>query len=234
MQKILSNLQLSWSKVNLFIQCPRCFYREQILGKKRPGIDPDVFSLNKAVDTLWKKEFDEYREKQLPHPIMAAHNIDAVPLKYYLLSDWRNYKAGGIRFFDDSSGIEFFGVVDDIWINSSNELIIVDYKATSKQKRYVAIDITDKWKNSNQLQIEFYASLFRKNGYLVNDTGYLICSFVQDKKAFDQRLDFESYLQPCVINDAWVEVIINDIRSCLEQDKMPPFNENCEFCKFII
>lgn len=39
------------------------------------------FTLNSAVDALLKKEFDIYRLKQQPHPLMQKHGLKAVPFK---------------------------------------------------------------------------------------------------------------------------------------------------------
>ena len=38
------------------------------------------FSLNSAVDTLLKKEFDMHRAKGTAHPLMDAYGLDAVPV----------------------------------------------------------------------------------------------------------------------------------------------------------
>lgn len=46
--------KLSRSKIDLFINCPKCFYFDRVLVIKRPPIFP--FNLNNAVDTLLKKE----------------------------------------------------------------------------------------------------------------------------------------------------------------------------------
>ena len=59
--------RLSRSKIELFIDCPRCFYLDRRLGTGRPPGFP--FSLNSAVDTLLKKEFDIHRAKGAPHPL---------------------------------------------------------------------------------------------------------------------------------------------------------------------
>ena len=50
---------LSRSKVELFMNCPRCFYLDRRLGIARPAGFP--FNLNSAVDALLKTEFDRYR-----------------------------------------------------------------------------------------------------------------------------------------------------------------------------
>ena len=56
---------LSRSKVELFLECARCFYLDRRLGITRPSGPP--YTLNSAVDTLLKKEFDAYRAAGTPH-----------------------------------------------------------------------------------------------------------------------------------------------------------------------
>jgi hypothetical protein len=48
---------LSRSKVELYLNCPRCFYLDRRLGIGRPSGPP--FNLNSAVDALLKREFDD-------------------------------------------------------------------------------------------------------------------------------------------------------------------------------
>ncbi|MEK7077575.1 MAG: hypothetical protein AAB928_00560, partial [Patescibacteria group bacterium] len=48
--------RLSRSKIDLFLNCPRCFYLDRRLGVAQPPGYP--FALNSAVDKLLKKEFD--------------------------------------------------------------------------------------------------------------------------------------------------------------------------------
>ena len=79
--------KLSRSKVDAFINCPRCFYIDRKLGVQPPPGFP--FNLNSAVDALLKKEFDHYREMKMPHPLMEANNIDAIPFSHACLDDWR-------------------------------------------------------------------------------------------------------------------------------------------------
>lgn len=54
--------RLSRSKIDLFINCPRCFYLDRCLGVSQPPGYP--FSLNSAVDKLLKKNliFTEPKE----------------------------------------------------------------------------------------------------------------------------------------------------------------------------
>ena len=55
-------MPLSRSKIDLFLKCPKCFYLDRKLGISQPSGAP--FTLNMAVDTLLKKEFDVYRQKK--------------------------------------------------------------------------------------------------------------------------------------------------------------------------
>jgi len=72
--------RLSRSKIDLFINCPRCFYLDRKLGVAQPPGFP--FSLNSAVDKLLKKEFDIHRAKREAHPLMRHYTIDAVPFAH--------------------------------------------------------------------------------------------------------------------------------------------------------
>ena len=58
---------ISRSKIDLFIECSRCFYLDRRLGVGRPPGFP--FNLNSAVDHLLKQEFDIHRAKGEQHAI---------------------------------------------------------------------------------------------------------------------------------------------------------------------
>ena len=66
--------KLSRSKLELFLNCPRCFYLDRRLGTGQP--QGPAFSLNVAVDKLLKKEFDTHRAKGESHPLMKTYGID--------------------------------------------------------------------------------------------------------------------------------------------------------------
>ena len=61
--------KLSTSKVESFLNCKRCFFIDRKLGIGQPPGFP--FNINSAVDELLKKEFDQYRKSEKPHPYMA-------------------------------------------------------------------------------------------------------------------------------------------------------------------
>ncbi|MEK7110645.1 MAG: PD-(D/E)XK nuclease family protein, partial [Patescibacteria group bacterium] len=156
--KSTESFVLSRTGVDLFVQCPRCFYLEKRLGTGRPPGFP--FSLNSAVDKLLKKEFDGHRAKGSAHPLMKAYGIDAVPFAHEMLDEWRDALRRGVKRLHEPTGMIIRGGIDDVWVNPKGELHIVDYKATSKSSE---VNLDAEWQDGYKRQMEIYQWLFRKN-----------------------------------------------------------------------
>ena len=220
--------RLSRSKIDLFINCPRCFYLDRKLGVAQPPGYP--FSLNSAVDKLLKKEFDTHRAKGTSHPLMKAYGINAVPLSHRKIDEWRDSLRAGITFKINSENVVITGGVDDVWVKPDGEFIIVDYKATSKEEE-VTIDAD--WQIGYKRQMEIYQWLFRKNGFKVSSTGYFVyCNGITDKEAFDGKLEFDVKIIPYIGDDSWVEKTIKEAIDCLKAEKLPESGNDCDFCKY--
>lgn len=220
--------RLSRSKLDLFIGCPKCFYLDRRLGVGQPPGFP--FSLNNAVDILLKKEFDIHRSKGTSHPLMKKYAIDAIPLAHEKIEEWRDSFKRGITFLHEKTNLLITGGVDDVWVDKNGELIIVDYKATSKEGE-VSLDAD--WQDAYKRQMEVYQWLFRKNGFEVSDTGYFVyANGITDKKAFDAKLEFDVKIIPYKGDDKWVEKVITDAHATLMSDKIPHSGPDCDFCKY--
>ena len=72
---------VSRSRVQLFLDCKRCFYIQNRLGVKMPKMLP--FKLNSLVDIKVKQSFDFAREKQEPHKYFKDNKYNLVPLKHW-------------------------------------------------------------------------------------------------------------------------------------------------------
>lgn len=220
--------KLSRSKIDLFIKCPRCFYLDRRLGVGQPS--GPAFSLNVAVDKLLKKEFDIHRAKGQAHPLMKSYEIDAVPFEHKDLEVWRDALGGGIQYLHEPTNLLISGGIDDLWINPKGELIVVDYKATSKSEE---VNLDAEWQIAYKRQIELYQWLFRKNGFKVNDVGYFVyCNGDADKEAFDAKLEFNITILPYIGDDKWIEKTILEAHKCLISEKLPESNEDCDFCAY--
>lgn len=218
---------LSRSKIDLFLGCPRCFYLDRRLGVARPPGFP--FSLNAAVDALLKKEFDAHRAGKTTHPLMKAYGIDAVPFQHEKINEWRNtFK--GVRYHHKPTNFIVMGAVDDVWINQNGELMVVDYKSTSKQGE-VSIDAD--WQVTYKRQVEVYQWLLRGNGFTVSDTGYFVyCNGSTDREAFDAKLEFNVKIIPYKGDDAWMKKTLSDIHQCLVSNAIPPAHHDCDYCRY--
>ncbi|MCD6233166.1 PD-(D/E)XK nuclease family protein [bacterium] len=220
---------LSRSKIDLFLQCKKCFYLDIKKGIKRPPSFP--FTLNSAVDALLKKEFDIHRAQGEAHPLMKKYGIDAVPLNDFHIAEWRN-NFKGIRFYHKPTNFIVFGALDDVWQNPQGELIVVDYKATSTTGN---INLNDgrEYHEAYKRQVEVYQWLLRQNGYKVSDSAYFVyCNGKRDKKAFDGKLEFDIEVIEHKGDDSWVEKTLFDIKQCLESDKIPEASPDCEYCRY--
>lgn len=220
--------RLSRSRIETFLQCPRCFYLDRRLGIERPPDFP--FNLNQAVDKLLKTEFDLHRAKGEPHPLMKAYGIEAVPFQHEKIEEWRDAKTRGIQYLHKPTNLLIAGGVDDIWINRQGELLIVDYKATSKNGE---VNLDADWQISYRRQVEVYQWLFRKNEFEVSDTAYFVyCNGDADKEAFDGKLEFRIKIIPYEGDDSWIEKVILAAHKCLASNKLPEPAADCGYCRY--
>jgi CRISPR/Cas system-associated exonuclease Cas4 (RecB family) len=235
--------KLSRSKLDLFLNCPRCFYLDRRLGVSRPAGFP--FNLNSAVDTLLKKEFDIHRAKNTTHPLMKAYKLDLVPFQHEMMDVWReNFK--GVQYLHEPTNFIITGAVDDLWVDPSTSLgstrdrslragkermiYVVDYKATSKLSE-VTLDAD--WQIGYKRQMEIYQWLLRQNGFKVSATGYFVyCNGKTDRKAFDAKLEFDIKIIPYNGDDSWVEGTIIEAHECLIGPKPPLADKDCDYCNY--
>lgn len=223
--------KLSRSKIELFMQCPRCFWLDARLKLKRPNGPP--FNINKAIDELFKKEFDLYRAKQKPHPLMVEFGVPAVPFAHDDLPKWRENFVG-VQALHEPTNLLIFGAVDDIWHNAKGELIVVDYKATAKASD---VGIDSDWQISYKRQLEVYQWLLRQNGFKVQDTGYFVYTNGRlDLDGFGDKLEFRTKVIPYKGSDAWLEPTLKKMKKTLEGN-MPAVGRaamggECDFCAY--
>ena len=219
--------KVSRSKIDDFLNCPRCFWLDRKLKITKPDTPP--FQINKAVDELLKKEFDTYRAKGTPHPLMVDNGVAAIPYQHDKLNQWRENFVG-VQYLHAPTNLLVFGAVDDLWVNDAKELIVVDYKATAK-KSEVSLDAP--WQIAYKRQMEVYQWLLRSNGFTVNLTGYFVyCNGRLDLDDFNNRVEFSIKLIPYTGNDSWVEPTLLKLKACLESDTIPEVGPDCDYCRY--
>jgi CRISPR/Cas system-associated exonuclease Cas4 (RecB family) len=219
---------LSRSKLECWIKCPSCFYLDRRLGVKPPGM-PSM-TLNRAVDTLMKNEFDGYRSKQTPHPAFVKHGIEAVPLSHPDLDVWRsNFK--GIKFLHRPTNLLISGAPDDILV-ADGKWAVLDFKGTASKQVIVALDT--EYRQSYQRQVEIYSWLLKMNGHPVGKTAYLLFANAStDRPSLNGRLEFDMQLVEIEVKIDWIEPVLANIKKTLLSEVPPKPAKDCENCQYV-
>lgn len=224
--------KVSRSKIELFTQCRRCFWLDVRLKITRPSSPP--FNINKAIDELFKKEFDTYRAAAEPHPLMLEYKIDAIPFAHDAMEAWRHNFTGVVALHKPTN-LHVFGAVDDVWVNPDGELIVVDYKATAKSSE---VNLNSDWQVTYKRQMEVYQWLLRQNGFKVSDTGYFVyANGRMDLEAFNDKVEFKTKVIEYKGSDSWIEKTLLEMKKVMDSDEMPEvgiaiMGGPCEFCGY--
>lgn len=218
--------QLSRSKIELFLECPRCFYDDVVLGVGRPSGPP--FTLNLAVDALFKAEFDGYRANQKPHPLFATVGLGAVPLQHAHLQVWRT-NFTGVRWTDPQTGWTAYGAVDDLWVKPDGTVVVADYKATAKADAVTPQNIYPGYRR----QLEVYQFLVEQNGFSVDSRSWLVyANGIKNAAEFNDTLRFRTTLIPVDCDRSWVELKFREAVSAIAGGSRPAGAEGCEWCGY--
>jgi len=213
--------KLSRSKLELFLDCPRCFWLDMKKGLKRPS--PAPYTINSAIDGLLKQEFDVHREEGTAHYIIKKYNIEAIPYKCDKIDAWR-HNFTGVQFYHKPTDFLVFGAVDDVWINPDGELIVVDYKSTGANNYQIY--------PGYKRQMEIYQWLLTKNNYKVSKTGYFLFAKVNKDGGFSAgKLSFDLFIEPQEGDISWIEQSIFEAKKLLD-GPVPGHNAECPYCQF--
>lgn len=155
-------IQLSPSSLNLFLECPLCFWLYKNEGISRP--EGPSSSLPRGMDLLIKNYFDKYRSKgELPPELIGK--VKGKPLNdQLLLNRWRS-RAEGLRYKDKELNAVLLGLLDECFVNEG-VYIPVDYKTRG-------FDLKENSLSYHQIQLDCYAFLLEANGYRHPSFGYL-------------------------------------------------------------
>ena len=162
---------------------------------------------------------------------MGSVNRNLIPYKHEKLDEWReNFK--GVQFHHKETNFILTGAVDDLWFDlDTEEVIVVDYKATSKNSE---VSIDAEWQQGYRRQMDFYQWLLRKNGLNVSDVGYFVyCNGDRKKPTFDNKVHFKVSVLEYIGNSSWIENTIVEIKELLDQNNTPEFDDDCTYCSYI-
>ena len=164
---------------------------------------------------------------------MVDNGISAIPFSHQDLNKWR-HNFTGVSTLHVPTNLHIYGAIDDVWIDDQGRLMVVDYKATSKNSE-VSLDAD--WQMSYKRQMEIYQWLLKQNGFEVNDTGYFVYTNARmDMDGFFDRLEFKTKVIAYTGRSDWVDDAILGLKKCLEGD-MPKVGKaamggDCDYCSY--
>jgi len=209
---------LSPHTLNLFIECPRCFWFHMVRGGyyKRP--QPPTSTLPSGMDGLIKKYFDIYRAKKIMPP--EIKNIKGRLIEKNQINKWRNWKTG-LKFVDND-GCILIGALDECIIENSI-YIPLDYKTRGFPLKYNSASYYI-------LQMSCYNFLLQRNNYSVSNHAYLVFYIPYDYSSESViKFDIESIR----IDTYHLDKVYSIFRSALStvfKNNPPPMAQDCQFC----
>tara|TARA_B100002051_G_C16661369_1_gene599307 strand:- start:350 stop:1087 length:738 start_codon:yes stop_codon:yes gene_type:complete len=229
------SLRLSRSRWDNFIKCPKCFYLKEKHNINPPG--QPGHPINSRVDALLKEEFDLLRKDSKPHPIFKKYNLNFIPfnkLDPEVLAKYRN-NFKGVEAKSLKTKFILFGSLDDIWFNlDTDEIVVLDYKATSNKNLEDYTTSTKYYHKSYLRQLDFYAYLLKLNEFKVHKIGYwMICNAAnENQKTFNENISFKTSLLSYELKTDYIEDTLVDLNECLESDLPPISGEDCDNCRW--
>jgi hypothetical protein len=238
------DFQLSRSRFDEFMSCPRCFYLKVNKGFMSPSTPG--WTLNTLTDTLLKKEFDECRAKQEPHRIMITNNLShLVPYASEIIKDkkgndkllieeWRDSLHYGIKHRFKDTNIILQGGVDDVWFNTkTKELVIADYKSQHKKEISQETYFNDPYKEGYKRQLDYYAYILKGMGFKVSSDAYFyICNAKEIDEGFHGKMLFDEVLIHYKIRTDYLETEIQKMIDAMNSENIPSSHDSCENCAY--
>jgi hypothetical protein len=215
-------LKISRAGLQLFKECPRCFWLYKHKDIRRPQGYP--YTLSIAVDQLLKEEFDQYRERGEMHPALAGYKgLEEAKLfsDQAQLREWRN-NFEGLKYHDKDLDATLFGAVDDMLEFPDGSLAVVDYKSSGAKE----IMVYDDYK----MQMDVYTYLLEQMGYKTSRKGYFVFYQVEKNDGFKGRLPFRGEVREVDADPNYVRDLFAQAVALARADKPPKSHTDCKYC----
>ena len=215
--------KLSPSALNLFQECPRCFWLTQHKVWKRPsGPFP---SLPSGMDRILKAHFDKFRDNNTLPPELCEGKAGKACASMKLFKDKEKLKIWQSNFkgvsWKDKKGNELHGAVDNILVKGK-KLVVLDYKT----RGYALKEDTAE---HYRLQQNVYNFLLRKNGYQTEDYFFLLF-YVPKEVMPTGEVIFDTELVKMKVNISMAEKAWKEALKLLDGE-CP--KKGCEWCELV-
>ncbi|MEK7611907.1 MAG: PD-(D/E)XK nuclease family protein [Patescibacteria group bacterium] len=210
-------LRLSPSSLNVFLDCPRCFWLEYRAERPRPrGPFP---SLPSGMDIVIKKYFDRYRAVGKLPPEIDGQVKGKLFADSEILNRWRGWK-GGLSFYEKSLDAVMVGALDDCIVNEDG-YIPVDYKTRG-------FELKEGGEGFYKNQLNCYSLLLEENNLPQPGYAYLIY-FIPKELQPGGQVNFTVEVKEVKTSADDARKAFRDAVKTIERD-IPDIGSACQFC----
>ena len=205
-------LKLSPTSLNLFLECPRCFWLYVNKNIKRPSIP--VATITTGLDKVVKEYFNLYRTKDVLPPILE----DKVPGR--LIRNLPN--KGWLEFVDNKIEAKLGGYLDECLDLGENFYAALDHKTRGRRP--------ESTHRAHQFQMDVYTFLLEQNNMPTRKLAYLIY-YIPKAVNSAKSIEFEAFVSQIKTEPERAKEVFSEGASLLKQP-IPLASGDCAFCNW--
>lgn len=205
-------LKLSPSSLNLYLECPRCFWLYLNKNIKRP--EKPVATITTGLDRVIKEYCEIYRQKGILPPMLEGK----VPGK--LISNFP--KRGWLEFSDGRFDARLGGYLDECLDLSNNFYAALDHKTRGRRP--------ESTHPAYQFQMDAYTFLLEQNGFPTKKFAYLLY-YIPKSVASQKDIEFEVVVAEVKTDPERAKKVFSEAVVMLKQP-IPSPAKDCAFCKW--
>ncbi|MHA2610396.1 MAG: hypothetical protein V2G48_00755 [bacterium JZ-2024 1] len=206
---------ISPNTMNIFTECPRCFWLHYRQGIKRPeGPFPTLFS---ALDRIIKEYFQQYREQGILPPLVAGK-----------LPEGRLGKLSSLDLrYEHESGLTIYGRLDEIFEYPDGSIVPLDHKTRASPP--------DEVHPAYILQANVYSALLTWKEIATRPEAFFVYYVPASPPGGDlfHGLLLNTYVKRVETSLLDVEELVEKIAEVLYSDNIPPPAPDCIFCEYV-
>ena len=212
--------RLSPSRLNLFVDCNRCFYLDVVKKQRRP--EKPFPSLPNGIDRCIKQHFDSFRGKDpVPGEIEGcAKEIELFPDQEFVdyARSWRTEP----KWRDPKTDIVLRGGVDELLRDRNGRIIVLDFKTRGKPPEKEGVP------DYYRRQLNLYNLIFEANGYRTPSYGYILYLY-PDRFRQEGDFLFETELRKVNLEVEEAKKLVRDAFQVLEEGIVSEHSEECKY-----
>lgn len=213
-------IKLSPSLLNLYLECPRCFWLQVKKKIKRP--EPPSSTLPNGIDLTLKKYFDYWRIKNKIPPILKGK------LSLKLLNDQgviSRFRSRSFYYFDSKLNAYLVGILDDALEFEDGSVVPLDNKTRGFPPTETHF--------AHVIQMSVYTLLLLENGFKTLNLAYLIYWYFDHKNmSLKNPLEFNVLVEEVKTEPEKIKNIFEEAVNVLHQN-IPPLSYSCNFCQYV-